>query len=269
MKQNQDTYTLITGASRGLGEDFAKLAAEAGQNLILVARSKSALEQLAADLRIKYRVQVHVISMDLSDPSAAIKVFEKTQNQNWLVDKLINNAGFGVHGPFLKTDFLETLQMLQLNMLTLTHFCSLYGKEMKRLGRGKILNVASTAAFQPGPGFAGYYATKAYVLSLSEALDYEMRKEGISVTCLCPGPTRTGFQERARMGDVLLFRKGLAMDSYPVARSGFRAMMSGKRVVIPGVLNWISAFMVRLLPRSLVLWISGAMTYKENENDKK
>lgn len=244
-------HTLVTGASSGIGRELAILSAERRRNVILVSRGEERLASLASDLRSRHAVDAVVIPKDLSEPEAPPKLFAEVERRELAVDALVNNAGFGTHGPFHETSVDTQLEMLRLNVTALTHLTHLFLPRMLRAGRGRILNVASTAAFQPGPLMAVYYASKAYVLSFSEALAEELRGSGVTVTALCPGPTRTEFQARARMEESNLVRFGLA-DARSVAEAGFRAMESGRAVVVPGLANRLLALSVRLSPRALV-----------------
>ena len=243
---------LITGASGGIGEELAKLFAAKGDDLVLASRSGEKLERLATSLRAAHRVRVEGLPIDLSTPAAPGEVRSFLESKGFSIDVLVNNAGFGTFGPFAESDPETELAQIQLNVATLTHLTRLLLPEMVARGRGRILNVASTAAFQPGPFMAVYYATKAYVLSFSEALANELRGSGVSVTCLCPGPTRTGFMARAKMGNPeILSKKSVMMEAEAVARRGFDGLMKGKRLVIPGILNKILAHSTRLGSRGL------------------
>lgn len=242
---------LVTGASSGIGAALARLFAQRGYNLVIVARGRQALQDLADDLTRRHGASVAVLPKDLSLPEAPQEIVAELTRQGTQVDVLVNNAGFASYGAFAETDTQHELQMMQVNMVALTHLTKLLLPGMIQRRSGKILNIASTAAFQPGPLMAVYYATKAYVLSLSEALAEELRGSGVSVTALCPGPTRSGFQERAGMQESRLVQ-GEIMDVETVARAGYSALMSGRRIVIPGAQNRATAFAVRLLPRGLV-----------------
>jgi short-subunit dehydrogenase len=239
---------LITGASTGIGRDLAELFARDGYNLVLVARSGQTLEELAVKLKSQFGVNVEVIVQDLSIPDAPQKIFDQLKNRP--IDFLVNNAGFATHGPFATSDPSSQLGMLQVNVVALTHLTRLFLPGMLQRGSGRILNVASLAAFLPGPLMAVYYATKAYVLSFSEALTNEVSGSGVTVTALCPGPTKTEFQKRAGIDSSLLF-KTKVMDSMTAARIGYRAMMRGRRVVVTGGMNKISVFAMRFVPRRM------------------
>lgn len=247
---------LITGASGGIGWELAKIHASKGANLVLVARNKARLEELKADLEDHYSVQVYTIAKDLSRPGAATEVFEEVQSLNIRVGFLINNAGFGDFGMFAESDWSKTEEMINLNITALTHLTRLFLPEMLKSRGGKIMNVASTAAFQSGPTMAVYFATKAYVLSFSEALDNEVREHGITVTTLCPGPTESGFQAAAAMEESGLVKGKKLPTAEEVARYGYAAMMKGQTVAIHGFLNTLMAFSVRFVPRSLAVKIT-------------
>ncbi|WKE65862.1 SDR family oxidoreductase [Gallaecimonas kandeliae] len=242
-------WALVTGASGGIGEALARCFAEDGCNLMLVARSQDKLEALAANWRPRYGIAVQVIAADLAQPGAADAVFGQLVAAP---SYLVNNAGVGLYGRFQDTALAEEEAMVELNIMALTRLCKLCLPAMLARGEGRILNVASTAAFQPGPYMAVYYATKAYVLSLSEAMAEELKGNGVTVTALCPGPTASGFQAGARMklGNSL---KHLALaDADEVARAGYRAMMAGRRLLVPGLLNKLMVQGLRLSPRRLV-----------------
>jgi uncharacterized protein len=239
---------LITGASSGIGLDLARLFAKDGHDVVLVARSEGKLREIAAELERDFGVTAHVIVADLARPDAPQRLVADHPVD---VDVLVNNAGFGVAGPFIENDLAKELEMIQVNVVALTHLTKLLLPPMIARRRGRVLNVASTAAFQPGPLMAVYYATKAYVLSFSEALANEVQGTGVTVTALCPGPTATEFQQRAQMEHARLMRSPLMMDAAAVARVGYRALIAGKTVAIPGWANRLAAFTVRFTPRGL------------------
>ena len=229
---------LVTGASGGIGEELAKLLASKGCDLVLVARSGDKLSRLAEALTAAHKVQAHAFPIDLSTAASPAQVQAFLETKKIEVDFLVNNAGFGTFGPFAESDLETELGEIQLNVATLTHLTRLLLPPMIRRGKGRILNVASTAAFQPGPMMAVYYATKAYVLSFSEALANELKGTGVTSTCLCPGPTSTGFNARAKLGNGgMLSKKSVMMEAAAVARRGYDGMMKGRRLVIPGLLN--------------------------------
>ncbi|WP_273852387.1 SDR family NAD(P)-dependent oxidoreductase [Guptibacillus spartinae] len=239
---------LITGASGGLGADIATLFAKDGIDLILVARSKEKLEQRSQELS-KYGVQVDILVSDLAKPGAAEELFNQVKGRQ--LDYLVNNAGVGLYGKFTETDLQTEMDMLYLNINSLTHLTKLVVKEMTARGKGRILNVASTAAFQPGPLMAVYYASKAYVLSFSEAIENELNGTGVTVSTLCPGPTRTEFSNRANLEKSKLFDGG-TMASIDVAKAGYVGFRNGKSIIIPGTQNKVLATSIRFMPRKIV-----------------
>jgi len=245
---------LITGASSGIGYELAKLFARDHTDLVLVARDEPRLQQIAAELQTSSGVFVKVIAADLSRAPAPADIYTETTRFHIAVDYLVNNAGFGLVGAFSETDLQGELDMLQVNIVSLMHLTKLYVRDMRARGSGGILNVASTAAFQPGPFMAMYYASKAFVLSFTEALAEELRGTGLHATALCPGPTATDFQRRAKMENVRLMKsKAIAMMSAAeVADIGYRAFLNGEAVVIPGFINKVGAQSVRFSPRALV-----------------
>jgi short-subunit dehydrogenase len=245
------TTTLITGASSGIGYELSKLFARDGHNLVLVARSQQKLQRLADELEETFEVSVKVIVKDLSMPTSPDEIFAELERESIQVDVLVNNAGFQVYGPFAETDVVKEQQMVQVNLVSLTHLTKLLLPGMLKQGRGKILNVGSTGSFVPGPLNAVYCATKAYVLSFSEAIAEELEGTGVTVTTLCPGATRTDFITKAGMDDVRLFQ-GRIMDAATVAEIGYRALMEGRRVVIAGLGNKMQIFSARFLPRRMV-----------------
>ena len=246
---------LITGASGGIGLQLATLFARDHYDLVLVARSEKKLEQLAEQLRMQFDVSVKILVKDLSIPSSPDEIYAELNQAAIEIDVLVNNAGFATYGFFAQTDLVAELQMMQLNMVTLTHLTKLLLPGMQQRKQGKILNIASTAAFQPGPLMAVYYASKAYVLSFSEAIANELKGSGVTVTALCPGPTASGFQSRAAMEQSKLVRGQKIMDVEVVAEIGYRGLMKNKTVVVPGLKNKLLAFSIRLMPRNLVTQI--------------
>jgi short-subunit dehydrogenase len=246
---------LITGASAGLGVEFARQLSEHGHRLVLVARRKDRLEGLAKELG-----NARAVALDLFKANAAVKLMADVVAAGEQVDILVNNAGFGVIGRFAHADAKRLRQMIDLNVGTLTDLCRAVAPAMIKRKSGGIINVASTAAFQPGPNMAVYFATKAFVLSLSEALHEELKPHGVHVTCLCPGPTRTEFGDVAGFGGNGLFDK-VAMESPEVVRTGLDALEKNKAVVVAGLVNKIGATSTRFAPRSVVRKIVGAIKY--------
>lgn len=254
---NQHTPTaLITGASGGIGYELAKVFAADHYNLVLVARSAGKLAQFADELQRQFGISAKPVALDLTATPAPQFLFDQLQRENTAVDVLVNNAGYGRMGPFSDIPWDDTLGQIQLNITALTHLTKLFVGPMLERRSGKILNVASTAGFQPGPMMAVYYATKAYVISFSEALANELTGTGVTVTCLCPGATDTGFQSRAGTENTMLFRKLRPMNAETVARDGYRGLMAGKTLVISGFRNWLLAEATRVGPRKLVTAIS-------------
>lgn len=250
--QTQRQTALITGASSGIGLDFARLFAEGGYDVVLVARSEGKLRELAAELSGKYGVRAVPLAADLADAAAPGRLAERLEAEGLTVDVLVNNAGYASYGPFAETDLRDEMNMIQVNIAALTALTKRMVPGMVARKQGRILNVASTAAFQPGPLMAVYYATKAYVLSFSEALSNELQGTGVTVTCLCPGPTKTGFQARAKMEESKLVKGKDIMDSATVARAGYEALHRGTAVIVPGLMNKMMTQSVRLLPRGAV-----------------
>jgi uncharacterized protein len=242
---------LITGASGGIGYELARIHAEHGGDLVLVARTKEKLDEIKQDLESRYNVHVHTIQKDLSLHGSAYEVYNKVNDLNIEIDYLINNAGFGDFHLFTETDWPKQEKMISLNVTTLTHLTRLFLPHMITRGNGKILNVASLASFSPGPTMSVYFATKAYVLSFSEALSEELRGKGITVTALCPGSTESSFHTVAHDGKVPKERK--MPSSGEVADYGYRSMIKGKTVAVPGIINKLMATSVRFLPRSFVV----------------
>lgn len=250
---------LITGASGGIGYELAKLCAKDGNRVVLVARSAEQLANVAAELSSLGAAETLVLAKDLSAPHAAREVHQELTARAIAVDVLINNAGYGLAGKFVDLDSAAQLNMIALNITALTELTHHFLGAMIARGTGRVLNISSTAAFQPGPLMAVYYATKAYVLSFSEALSEELRGTGVTATCLCPGATRTGFGERANMGASRLFKAPTVMDADDVARIGYAAMKKGKPLVIAGPYNAALAFSVRFTPRWLIPKITRAL----------
>ncbi len=247
---------LVTGASSGIGYELAQLFAADQHGLILVARRGEQLNKLADTLREWYQVKVDVIEMDLSRQYAAQFLFDEVTKRGLEVDFLVNNAGFGDYGLFHKREWSRTEQMIMLNAMTLTHLTHLFVKPMVLRRRGRIMNVASIAGFQPCPTGAVYAATKAYVLSFTEALHHELHGTNVSATALCPGPTNTGFQNAADMEGVALFKGKGVMSSADVAAAGYRAMMRGKMTVVPGLMNKLLVQGPRFSPRTMTPRVS-------------
>lgn len=232
----QAETVLITGGTSGIGYEFAKLFAKDKFRLIIVAKDKDKLSIIKKKLETTYNAKVEVFQKDLSKRKSACELYKILKKENIKIDILVNNAGFGLYGKFSETNWQEYEQMLDLNMYTLTYLTKLILPQMFKRRKGKILNIASTAAFLPGPFMALYYATKAYLLSFSLALSYELQGTGVTVTALCPGPTKTGFWERAQMPKVKWYRHNI-MDAVTVARIGYKGFRKNKKIIIPGACN--------------------------------
>ena len=247
---------LITGASGGIGYELAKLFARDHYNLVLVARSGDKLTQLADDLQKQFSIAVKTIALDLAASPSPQFLFDQLKRENITIDVLVNNAGYGAFGEFAVMPLEGALGQINLNITALTALTRLFVPAMVERHSGKIMNVASTAGFQPGPLMAVYYATKAYVISFSEAIANELKGSGVTVTCFCPGATDTGFATRAGNDKTRLFQKFGAMDVRTVAKDGYRGLMKGKPLVISGAKNWLVAESVRFAPRKMVTAVS-------------
>lgn len=253
-------YAVITGASSGIGYELAKVFARNKVNVVLIARSEKKLQELAQELEKTYGIIAKTLAKDVSQLASAKEIYDWTKQQGFRVEYLINNAGFGDFGFFTETGWDKELEMINLNMTALTALTKLYVKDFVAQKTGKILNVASTASFQPGPLMAVYYATKAYVLSFSEAISNELKGTGVTVTALCPGPTESGFQAAADMKDSKLVKGKKLPTSQDVAEYGYKALMNAKVVAVHGLMNKIMAQSVRYTPRVVVRSLVRAMS---------
>jgi uncharacterized protein len=253
---------LITGSSNGIGYELAKIHAIKGDNLVLVARSKNKLDELKKELEEKYNVSVYTIGKDLSIPDSAKEIYDDIKQKNISIDYLINNAGFGDIGLFADSDWVKQEGMINLNVMALTHLTWLFLPDMIKRGNGRILNLASTASFQPGPTMSVYFASKAFVLSFSEALNNEVCDKGITVTALCPGSTESGFHSTA-LGHGILPKERKIPSSGEVAEYGYKAMMKGKAIAIHGMKNAFMAISVRFIPRSIVVKLARHIQQKK------
>jgi short-subunit dehydrogenase len=243
---------LITGAANGIGYELASVFAMNGYNLVLVDRMANKLAEVAEKLQKQFGIFVKPIVKDLSIQTSPEEIFTELQQELIKIDVLVNNAGFGLHGLFNETNLNTELAMLQVNLVCLTHLTKLFLKDMVKQGEGKVLNLSSAAAFQPGPLMAVYFATKAYVLSFSQALASELEGTGVTVTALCPGPTESAFHEQTGKAGAKQVENNNMMDAQTVAKIGYRALMEGKTVAIPGLKNKFLAEIVRFTPRNLV-----------------
>jgi uncharacterized protein len=246
-------YSLITGASSGIGLEMARILAKHKKNLVLVARNKEKLEILSHELKDQFGIYILVIVKDLSLPDSVEKLFNELEANEIEIEILINNAGFGDLTHFYKSNWEKTRQMIDLNIMALTHLTRLFLPSMIKAKSGKILNIASTAAFQPGPYMAVYYASKAYVLYFSEAIAEELKGTGVTVTALCPGPTNSGFQDEAGINGIKLLRLIKADRASEVAQYGYDSMIKGKSVAVYGMMNALMAFSIRFTPRKLAV----------------
>ena len=258
MGETSRPVALITGASSGIGLDLAKLFAQGGHDLVLVARNEEALRGVAAECE-KSGVKAHVLAKDLSNPNAAQETFDVLTGRGIAVDVLVNNAGFGTHGMFVRTKLEDEVGMIQVNITALIQLTRLFLPQMVSRKSGKIMNVASMAGFVPGPFMSVYYATKAFVLSHSVALAQEVKKSGVIVSVLCPGPTKTDFQKRAKIAESKLFKKPKSMTSMDVARAGYEGLMKGKLIVVPGFSNKVIRVASKLAPRKMLARVAGKM----------
>lgn len=256
---------LVTGASSGIGYELARVLAREGHDVALVARSADQLRDIAADLETDFGIRAVVTPEDLADPESPDRLYARLQEAEFPVEVLVNNAGFGTMGRFWRSDTGSQVDMVQVNVAAVTHLTRLFVAPMVERGSGRILNVASTAAFQPGPYMSVYFATKAYVLSFSEALAEELRGTGVTVTALCPGPTATGFQKRARMERSAVGGRLVTGDAAAVARAGYEGMRRGRRLVLPGWHNRVGAFLPRLFPRAVATRIVARLTSARGE----
>ncbi|MEK6744139.1 MAG: SDR family oxidoreductase [Nitrospirota bacterium] len=259
---------LVTGASGGIGYEFARILAKENYNLVVVARNENILKDLKKTLEAESDITVKVVAKDLSNIASVCEIYNELKKENIAIDVLVNNAGIGKFGLFSETDWHKTEEMININITTLTYFCSLFGKDMAARNRGRILNVASTAAFQPGPLMAVYYASKAYVLSFSEAIANEFKETGVTVTALCPGLTDTGFHERAGTQKSKLVAGKKMNSARDVALYGYRAMMKQKTVAVPGWKNRLLALVSRFAPKAAVIAAVRKMLEERRDDDK-
>ncbi|MBI3193511.1 MAG: SDR family oxidoreductase [Ignavibacteriae bacterium] len=246
-------YVLITGGSCGIGLELARVFALNRHNIILVARNEQRLQTVANELKARYDTECEVMAIDLSLPESAKELYERIHTKHLTVEIVINNAGFGTWGNYWELDEEKERGEMQLNMVTLALLTKYFLREMVVRKSGKILNVASTAAFQPGPMMAIYYATKSFVVSFSEALSKETEGTGVTVATLCPGPTETEFQRHAGMSNMHLLKSIFMMNAHEVAETAYSGLMKGKRMIVPGAMNTIVTCCVRFLPKQFLL----------------
>lgn len=248
--KEMNEIAIVTGASSGIGKELAKLLAADGYDPVLIARNRKKLEELKDELEKTHKIKARILPKDLSEPAAAREIHNELKNEK--VSILVNNAGFGDHDYFHAAEWEKLQNMMQVNMHALTELTYLFLPAMLERKNGKILNLSSTAAFQPGPKMAVYYATKAYVQSFSEAVANELRDTGVTMTALCPGPTKSGFQSAAGQDGIRLFSISKMDSAENVARFGYRAMMRGEVIAVPGLMNKIGVSAVRFIPRKAV-----------------
>ena len=251
-------YGLVTGATSGIGYAFARELARDGMNVVITARDEARLREVKNDLETNYRVKVKAISRDLANRDAPAEIFEILKQEEIILSVLVNNAGFNVHGNFEFTDLGAELRMMELHVIAVTQLTKLFLRQRSKEEENLILNVSSIAGFVPGPQVSVHFATRAYILSFSLALSDEMRGSDVHVTCLCPGPTRSAFFERAGMSDVRLAsgKPIKLMDAQDVAKTGYRALKQRKMMVVPGYRNKILAFLATVAPRSLAIRVT-------------
>ena len=242
---------LITGASSGIGYALSNVFARNGYNLVLVSRNGERLKMVSEEIEKQHGVQVNVLPKDLFKSAAAQEIYDEVAAAGIKIDVLVNDAGIGAYGKFTDSSTKKHMDLIQLNITSLTMLCKLFGADMAKNGSGRILNVASAAAFQAGPLMSTYYASKAYVLLLSEALKSELEKDGVTVTALCPGPTKTEFFQRHDMIGTRIERSPYMMSATEVAEIGFSGLLKSKTIVIPGLINKLVAFLVRFTPRRI------------------
>lgn len=250
---------LITGASSGIGAELTKLLAKDGYKLIISAKDHDVLQLCAKHLRDAYGVDVNAIAQDLTEPNGAQELYDKVRAMDVEIDVLVNDAGMGVYGTFSEGSWKDDEKIIQLNIIALTQLTKLFLPSMLRRKSGKILNLASLASFQPGPMMSVYYASKAYVLSLSLALADELKDTGVTVTALCPGPTQTDFTAQAGMEKTRVFNSPLPMEASKVAEIGYKAMMEGERMEIAGYRNKMTVELLKILPTQLNMRLSRAL----------
>lgn len=238
-------YALITGTTSGIGKEFAKIFAEKGYNLVTVATNEDILRQQKDEFEAEYHINVKYIVKDLSKENSALEVYNEVKKENINIDVLINNAGFGIFGKFTETEWNKQRNLAMVNMMAVMQLSYLFGKDMAERKYGKIANISSIASFQAGPYMAMYYSSKAFVRSFSEALHEELKNDGVSVTAICPGPTKTNFEAKAHMKKSYMFNKMKVDTPQDVARKGYKAIMKNKAVYVVGFHNKLLTFLTR------------------------
>ena len=262
---SKDSYALVTGASSGMGYEYAKLFAKDGKNIVVLARSRDKLEGLKTDLEKEHGTKVMVLVKDLSDPKAPQEVLSELEKAGINIDVLVNNAGYDVYGKFQDTDWQREADMIQVNVLALTQLTKLFLKKMLEKKSGKILNISSTVGFMPSPWSSVYGGTKHYVLGFSNAIAHELKGTGVSVTCFCPGNTKTLFFKRAGAEDSKADKqKVMQMDAATAAKHAYRALKSGKTTATAGLLYSMMMWGTRLLPRNMSCSICNSVMQPAN-----
>jgi short-subunit dehydrogenase len=258
IKTSKSQYALITGATSGIGKEFAQLLAQDGINLVIIARNENRLEEVRRDLENEYSINVFTISRDLADPAAPVRVFKILEREGIVLNILVNNAGFNVYGLFEETDLEEELKMIRLHIVAVTEMTKLFLRQRSRQVVNEILNVSSIAGMVPGPLVSVHFATRAYILNFSLALSNEYKGSDVHVTCLCPGPTKSKFFDRAKMSNVRLAsgKPIKLMNAKEVAATGYNALKKRKVIVVPGYRNKILAFMASIAPRTMATRIT-------------
>jgi len=259
MRELKDKWAVVTGASGGMGKDYADILAEAGCHLILVARRKELLQAMQAELKKKYGVNVESIDMDLAVAGAPKTLYDAIKAKGLSPDVLVNNAGVGLYGEFVDSSWEDNEKMLQLDIVNLVQLTKLFVTDMVARDSGYILNVASIGAYQPCPQYASYGAAKSYVLHFTEALNYELRATQVKVTAISPGTTKTGFFDASGQSSLTLYQRMSMMESRPVALLGLQAMLRGRPSIVPGALNAMTIFSGRFMPRRLMALISNRL----------
>lgn len=260
---NMQKYTFITGATSGIGYELALHCALRGHNLILTGRNEPVLKKMAEELTKRFSIAVNPITIDLSELDAPERLWEKANNNDMTVDILINNAGAGIYGPFSNSLWHDQLNMLNVNIIALTRLTRLALPGMISRGEGKILNIASTAGFRPGPLMAVYFASKAFVISFSQALSEELRGSGVTVTSFCPGATRTNFAKTAGLDESQFFKLKKQADPKSVAVAAYNSMMKGQELAVHGLVNRVMVFVLKFIPRRVVLYLSRSVREKK------
>jgi uncharacterized protein len=262
-KDNAMKTALITGASGGIGCELAILFAMNRHKLVLVARNEQKLNTLSNKISKKHGVPVKIMVRDLSEPSVPLKIYNELRSEKIHIDYLVNNAGFGNYGLFHKTDWEKEAGLINVNIMALTYMSKLFLKDMIHEGYGKIMNVSSTAAFQPGPMMSVYYASKAFVQSFSEALANETAGTGVSITALCPGPTNTGFEKTASLEESKLFKRFKLSSAKEVAEYGYKKMMAGQTVALHGTMNKLMIAASKMLPNKIIVPVIRKFSQKQ------